>query len=273
MIIFLCIAALVIFFLVWSTVEAQRYGINRIKISTDKIKSDFKIVFIADIHYGDYYNKNRMESIVNDINKLNADIIILGGDYINIAKKAEVKEGVIEGFFYHISKLKAKYGVAAVLGNHEYYLKDRIKLIYDNFQRSGFKLLINESQHFKVKDNEIVIHGVDDILEGKMDVSKLNFDNKCMNIVISHNPDFFETFNNDYEVGLSGHTHGGQVNFFRLYAPITESKYGQKYTRTLNMLGNSYVITTRGLGCSALPIRFCSLPEIIEIDVTKKSEI
>ena len=64
---------------------------------------------------------------------------------------------------------------------------------------------------------------------------------------------------------LSGHTHGGQIRFPILGAPVTLSRYGQKYAGGLAQGPRCPVIVSRGLGMSFLPVRIGVRPELVEI--------
>jgi predicted MPP superfamily phosphohydrolase len=82
-------------------------------------------------------------------------------------------------------------------------------------------------------------------------------------VVVSHNPDVAENLR-DVRVGLmlSGHTHGGQVVFPTGDAPVVPSNYGHKYLHGVCRAPATTVYVSRGLGCSGVPVRFCSRPEL-----------
>jgi hypothetical protein len=60
---------------------------------------------------------------------------------------------------------------------------------------------------------------------------------------------------------FSGHTHGGQVTFFGLWAPYLPSDYGQKYLKGIVETNGITVLISNGIGTSALPIRFFARPQ------------
>ena len=255
----------------WALVEAQLFRVNKIKVSNNKLKGRIRIVFISDLHYGNYYYKSRLERIIKNINKLQADIILIGGDYLDFGKKSKLhKEAVLE-LFKEMSNLKSKYGVFTVLGNHDYYLKKDMNYLMDRMEESNIKLLMNDTLEILVDNNKVLLHGVVDLQEGDLDVSKLRVEEGAFNIMLAHNPDFYERFNIGFDLAFSGHLHGGQVNFFGIYAPQTESDYGQKYIKEINKKGEAVIITTKGLGCSSLPIRFFAMPEIVLCEVSEKT--
>ncbi len=64
---------------------------------------------------------------------------------------------------------------------------------------------------------------------------------------------------------LSGHTHGGQVTFFGLWAPFIPSKYGNKFRYGEIDYNDIKMIVTSGVGTITPPIRFFARPEIVVI--------
>jgi predicted MPP superfamily phosphohydrolase len=71
------------------------------------------------------------------------------------------------------------------------------------------------------------------------------------------------------DLQLSGHTHGGQVCIPVMGPLITLSKFGTRYAAGLNKGPVSPVLTSRGIGMSILPIRFCCPPELVEVTLVR----
>ncbi|MGH4051165.1 MAG: metallophosphoesterase [Clostridium sp.] len=260
---------LFVFFILWMLIEAQVFKIRRIKIKNKKIPkkfSNFKIIFISDIHYGKYFRNNRLINIVKKINKLEPDIIIMGGDYLDISVKS--KKDVtkyLDKEFEVLKKLRAELGIFTVLGNHDYFIGKENLL--NKINSSSFKILKNTKELISIEGYSIQITGLDDLIEGNPEVNVLKKNSNNFTIAISHNPDFFSDYKNviEYDLGLSGHTHGGQVTFFGLCAPYTSSKYGQRYLKKIVHEENRDIVLTSGIGNGMLPIRFFATPEIVEI--------
>lgn len=262
---------IIIFFLVvgflWSLLEAQAVKINTINFKSRKANNNIKIVFLSDIHYGDYYFKYRLKNIIDKTNALNPDLVILGGDYLFVEENTKFNKDILNNFLNEIRKINSKHGVVAILGNHEYYLKENMDLLMKGMKEAKINVLINKTYSMKFENTAALLHGVDDLKTGQIKISDIQINEKYLNIILSHNPDFFEEYNVNFDIGISGHTHGGQVNLFGLYAPATESSYGQKFIKTINTKGTSMIITSKGLGCSRVPIRFFAIPEIIELNI------
>jgi predicted MPP superfamily phosphohydrolase len=65
---------------------------------------------------------------------------------------------------------------------------------------------------------------------------------------------------------LSGHTHGGQIRVLG-YAPVVPSRFNNRYAYGHIVENDRNLIVSGGLGCSLLPIRFGSPPEIVVVDL------
>ena len=125
--IFHILTYLFILFMLWILIEAQVYRVRSINIVNHKIPKsfkEFKIVFISDIHYGKFFREKRLINVVDKINKLEADIIIIGGDYLDIAVKSKRDVSTyLDSEFEILRRIKVKVGIYTVLGNHDYYNK------------------------------------------------------------------------------------------------------------------------------------------------------
>ena len=179
--------------------------------------------------------------------------------------------------------LKSKYGIFGVLGNHDYFVNGY--LAEDMMVRSGIKLCDNKSYWLKIGRDSIKIGGVDDPSGSRQELDSTIYDvhSKDFCILISHRPEYIKEVNTDLiDLTLSGHTHGGQVTFFGIWAPILPSDNGlwasfsfskdsQKYSYGLthpkpNM--QSYI--TSGIGTRFPHFRFFRRPEIAVIELKRK---
>ena len=219
-----------------------------------------KIIFAADFHFGHYFSTERLEKVVRLINEQNPDLVLLGGDYIN------KEPNLADDTFRIFGKIKAKYGVYGVLGNHDSVLRDNRKIrILEAANKANIKILLNEAVWISEGNERFKIGGVGDFWHDTQNLEPTIGDAKTDDFVIllSHNPDFSEFLETDkIDLVLSGHTHGGQVTFFGLYAPNTQSSFGQKYREGLVKNQYSQVFVTHGVGTTLLPIRFFAKPEI-----------
>jgi predicted MPP superfamily phosphohydrolase len=218
--------------------------------------NNFKILFISDLHLD--IKPNSLE-FINKINIPDYDLLIFGGDFFDKPKLNENKTNDFKKIF---KLLKTKHNFA-VLGNHD--SKEIIEFENDY----DLKFLINENVSIIRKNEKINITGIDDITSFNTE-----YQTKCLkknneyNICVSHNPDFLEIAEkHNYNLQLSGHTHGGQI-----LLPFKFVLYPQtKYRFALSGLWNYKKmkgITSTGFGCATHPLRNID-PEIILITLKK----
>jgi len=247
--------------------EARWIKTTEVEIKSSDIPESFdgtKIVFITDIHLGPYLSFQRLSRIVDRINNIKPDLIIFGGDYVHYSSK------YIEPVFIGLGKLQSKYGSYGVLGNHDHYADAALTL--KMMAKYGIYNIDNQSFWIRNRNDSIKIGGVGDLWEDIQlpqntlkDLKKSNF-----SILVTHHPDYLEKIDtNLIDLTLSGHTHGGQITFFGLWAPILHSNYGQKYRYGLIDSGNTKSYISSGIGTVILPLRFFCRPEIVVITLKK----
>ncbi len=232
-------------------------------LSDTQIPQSFKglkIVFLSDIHHGLFFSRSRLKNLVNQVNWINPDIILLGGDYVMWSGN------YMKPCFEELANLKAALGVYAVLGNHDHWMG--APETREAITRTGIGNIDNGSFWITKGNQRIKIGGVGDhcediqVLEKTIDdVSDSDFV-----VLVSHSPDYAEEMEcSKVDLMFSGHTHGGQVTFFSLFALKVPSDYGQKYRTGLVQKGNLRVIVSNGVGTVALPIRFFARPQIVSV--------
>jgi predicted MPP superfamily phosphohydrolase len=85
-------------------------------------------------------------------------------------------------------------------------------------------------------------------------------------VLMAHEPDIFPLVPDRVALTIAGHTHGGQVRLLG-YAPVVPSKYGSRYVYGHIVERGRNLIVSGGLGCSGLPVRLGSPPEIVLIEL------
>jgi predicted MPP superfamily phosphohydrolase len=219
-----------------------------------------KIVAASDIHLGPLVGKGRLEEFVEIVNSQNPDIILLAGDLLDESQDAILLENTGEP----LKNLKAKYGVYAVVGNHEYIggIKGALKYI--------------ESLNIRViKDSSVLINnafyviGRDDYGSGRSTnarkslsalVSGLDITKPF--ILMDHQPyKLQEAVENGIDLQISGHTHNGQFwPFNYLIKSMFEVPWGYKKKE------NSHIYVSSGFGSWGPPVRIGNRPEIVVIE-------
>jgi uncharacterized protein len=222
-------------------------------------KSDgISIVAISDVHLGNLIRKGRLARYVGIINKQNPDIILIVGDLFDRnlrTVKAQNMDQVLK-------QLKAKYGVYAVLGNHDYFANVDSSIQY--IAQSGIKLLRDSAITI---DNRFVLVGRDDYSNHHRKPIKSiisGIERNLPVILLDHQPvNLSESVENNIDLHISGHTHNGQIFPFNLIvAKFHDLTYGYRKT------GNTNFYVSSGLGLWGAPIRIGSQSEFVNIKLS-----
>ena len=224
--------------------------------------SEGTVVFFSDTHFGRYYNEDRLDRIVTQINGQNPDIVIFGGDLIdnyNRDRSYLDTQALIEG----LSKIDARYGKFAVYGNHDY--GGGAEQIYTQImEESGFTILKNDT--VQITEMNLQITGYDDLLFGTTPSGDYDLSGGRFSLIVSHEPDTADDISIPEDaVMVSGHSHGGQITIpflTEFYLPDGATKYLRGWYDNLGKNSNISLLVSRGIGVTGLPFRFLSSPEI-----------
>lgn len=249
-----------------SLIERHWVEIREIEIHSNRIPSSFhgvRIVQFSDLHFGFYMDTSDLKKIAQQINATKPDLICFTGDLIDkeFTKKDANQVANI------LKQLKSPLGKYAILGNHDYWGDSR--LVQECLQEAGFQILMNDCVRISKGTEYIYLSGLDDVMEGLPDIEKVmkkwSQDQQKYHIILVHEPDFAEVISEyPIDLQLSGHSHGGQINF-PVIGPLITPPISQKYPLGLYEKINNKnltLYTNRGLGTTILPLRFFCRPEI-----------
>lgn len=260
-------------------VEPSRLVINRYEMPVagwDPGFDGFRAALISDVHAGsNNVTPEKLRLIVDSVNRENVDAVFLLGDYITDGTRSWMPpERMASG----LAGMRARYGVYAVLGNHDQAEapEDVIKAL----DGVGYKVLNGEVAEIRNKSgHSLRILGTKDhttigIWKVYSDENKKLLEGGIGNvIVLQHSPDIVETITGDLQISpdlkvlFAGHTHGGQVWLPIIGSPIVPSSYGQKYARGHIKDRGLDIFVTTGVGTSILPFRFMVPPEIAVVTI------
>lgn len=235
-------------------------------IKTNDLEKKQTLCFISDFHYTGKSDVRKIKKMIATINSKNYDIVIFGGDFVSRTKKQSTEK--LKWLLKEFTKIDVNLKIA-VLGNHDYDNNYNSLDLFQLFHENGIQLLVNNQ--IMLTEN-ITIIGVDDYKRGNPQLELLNEEN--MNIVVSHNPDYFQKLLNvNFDIGLSGHTHAGQGQIFGWYPMMYKvSKFGQKFRYgKINLDANKIIVVTSGIGAH-FKLRYFNYPEIVTIELERREK-
>jgi predicted MPP superfamily phosphohydrolase len=227
------------------------------------------VALLSDLHVGSpYYDTEKLEAVVRSVNENHPDLVLLAGDYV-IA-------GVRGGTFVEPEKtasllkgLEAPLGVYAVLGNHDWWFDG--PRVRKALEAENIPVLEDERRPIRGGGHDFWLVGLSDWWECRPRVERIldevPVDGRPI-LAFTHNPDLFPHVPPRVTLTLAGHTHGGQVRFPFIGAPIVPSGYGERYAHGLVVERDRRLFVTSGLGTSILPVRFRVPPEIAVLTLT-----
>lgn len=228
-----------------------------------------KVAFLADIHAVlPDMPAERVRGIVAAVNRLQPDLVLLGGDYVSVRR---LKSGPVatEAAIAPLGDLRAPLGVVAVLGNHDW--KRGGEAVARALQRRGIIVLRNSA----VLRGDVAVMGTDDAVteHGNLGPAKSAMARLTRTIggpdrfpgpvlLVAHSPAMAHFAAPYIDLTLAGHTHGGQMLPW-LSRTLIERKLGSGLSYGQHRLGGHDVIVTAGIGASIVPLRLGVPPEIV----------
>lgn len=240
------------------------YNLERfdLKIVNQDVKVGFqaKIALFSDIHIGRFKDKNWIDRVINETNKIeNLDAVLVAGDWTYWPKDIS-KQGFLNDF---AGLQNSRYPIYAVMGNHDVEKpgpKVRVEL-ESALTQLGVKIIDNKSVEFE----KWRLVGLEDIWSDKFDgIEDRLFSSTKPNVVLTHQPDIvrsYKAMTTKPIITLTGHTHCGQVRipFLYILALPTIDAYFDKGWYDVD--GGKLFISC-GVGEVGLPIRLFNQPTI-----------
>lgn len=229
--------------------------------------SGFRIVQLTDVHIGPTLGREWLDTIVERVNALNADLIVITGDLVDGSVKA------LRDHVAPLQNLRSKHGTYFVTGNHEYY--SGADEWIEELRRMGIVVLRNERVSIGEGDNSFDLAGVDDYSAKGFgnghgaDLARALKDRDSSRelVLLAHQPkQIAEASRMDVGLMLSGHTHGGQL-FPWMFLVMLD----QPYIAGLAAHGDTQIYVSRGTGYWGPPMRVGAPAEIALLELHRES--
>ena len=261
------VTGIVLVITAYGLIEAHAVAVTRLQVALPKLPvslDGFRIVQISDVHVGRIVRGDRLEKIVSKVNELNPDLIVITGDLV------DADPSHIEDMIPALQRLRAKNGVFAVPGNHEFFAGvDRSQAVVE---RAGVTMLRNR---WVTVAGGLQLIGRDDPMGPRITGKAIpslaeitrGLDLSLPAILLYHTPvtTLAELKERGIQLQLSGHTHKGQLwPFNYIVRLIFRTPYG------LFTNGETTIYVSRGTGTWGPPMRVGARPEMTLITLTKK---
>jgi len=261
------------------TFGKYRHTVRRVRINFSNLPKSFKgykIIQISDVHSGSFSDPAKLQHAIDLINEQNPDLVLFTGDMVNNVADE------FKPFIPLFSKIKAKDGKFAVLGNHDYgdYVtwtsldakKKNLDTLIEYERQAGFDMLRNENRIIEKNGEKLYILGVENWglkpfpQFGKIDDALKGVPESAPKILMSHDPTHFDYVVKKHPANihltLSGHTHGMQFGLDLKNIKWSPVQYRYPKWADLYESEGKMLYVNRGFGVLGYPGRVGVLPEI-----------
>ncbi len=269
------IVGTVVLLLLWGFTGGQaRVERTQIRVTVPGLApelSGLRIAQISDLHIGNHLDGERLSRWVEEVNAIDADVIVLTGDIFDM-DPAFVADGACR-----LGSLRARHGVYAILGNHDIYTGAQV--VADGLRKGapGLRLLRDEIVRLPVAA-PLYLAGSEDPA-GDWSARDVQLPSLARlaaerpedgpTLLLVHRPELFsQAAELGFPLVLAGHTHGGQMarptpdgryNLARVMSPLTRGLYHR---------GASTLYVNRGLGVGGPALRIACSREIATIELS-----
>jgi uncharacterized protein len=219
---------------------------------------DMRVTVFSDLHVGPpHITLARLRSIVEEANATEADLILMPGDFVQTALGWRMAEP--EAIAAELKRLRAKAGVFATLGNHDWwYDPTRVRKA---FEKEGIRVLDDQAVKIERQGKTFWLVGFADKWAGHPNIEETlkQITDDAPAIAFTHNPGIFPAIPPRITLTIAGHTHGGQIWLPFIGRPVISD---QRYAIGHIIEGGRHLFITPGIGTSICPVRLGVPPEI-----------
>lgn len=238
--------------------QSRRLVVERIELPVPRMPAafdGFNIVQISDLHLGRPFAVKNLRRAVQWVQQESPDLLVFTGDFVHYTHAIPLLRT-------ELRRVKARHGMYAVLGNHDYWTS--VTALEEVLNEYGIVLLRNERRCICESGAALWLVGIDSVWEARHDLQAALGDLPDVPaIVLAHEPDIAdEVASYGVAVQLSGHTHAGHIALPGL-GPFFLPRHGFRYFRGLHHVGQMWLYVSRGLG--GIPLRLGCPPEVTSI--------
>ncbi|MDB4938176.1 MAG: metallophosphoesterase [Labilithrix sp.] len=253
------------------TVRRWFFVTRRVEVGVrglDERFDGYTIAQLSDLHIGAFHPLWWARRWSRSSNALGADLVVVTGDMVTsgVAFHEDIAE--------LLGELRAKDGVYAIMGNHDYFGEG--EPLVSLLRGRGVHVLRNDSTVLERDGAKLFLTGVDDTWtkRANLDAALEKRPNGVPTVLLAHDPDAFPSAAaRKVDVVLSGHTHGGQVAVPFLSRFVNASKLAHRFHIGRYQQGDSTLYVHGGLGTTGPPVRIGVAPSIALITLRRIREV
>jgi len=244
-------------------------------IALEGLTQTLHVALLADSHLKSKKSFIVLKEAIEGVNDLDVDLVFLLGDYLHNSKRNI-------SALSHFGELEARYGVYAVLGNHDCHIsgpwdqsdEDYTDWLTYNIEREGITVLRDSSVEIETPAGSLTLVGVNSYWHQDLDIDAAfaGVDDETLTILLSHHPHMVRDIPPEYrtDLVLSGHTHG--YNFRvpsgkRPMFPFLPPYFGGPFDRGLEDYDGRLTYVTSGLWNGPPIPRIFNPPEVVLLEL------
>ncbi|AHI56627.1 metallophosphoesterase [Listeria ivanovii] len=247
----------IIILLIVGWFAGTRLTVKQYEVSSTKITKEIKLVQLSDLHFSEFGDNN--SKLISKVSELKPDVIAITGDLFD-----KQGDSVPKSFIKQLTKIAPVYFSP---GNHEYDVENAYETDYKPFlEEAGVVILEDETATIDVNGQKFQMSGLRSSAnlaydypyyeEGLAEIKKQQ-NPAYYQVLLSHMPDYFELYvDNDFDLTLSGHTHGGIVRIpftnIGAIAPGPQRLILPEYVYGKHTKDGKTMIISAGLGAGSL---------------------
>ncbi|HEX2636156.1 MAG TPA: metallophosphoesterase [Gemmatimonadales bacterium] len=216
------------------------------------------VAFASDFHAGPTTSPELLRQAAEALEAVRPDVLLLGGDFVSL------DVGQIDWLAPLLGRIPAPLGRFAVLGNHDHW--NGADRIVRALEAAGIEVLTNRNRRLAPPFQNVWICGLDDFVSGVPNATLALSGADGARLVLMHAPGNLRNLDGErFDLALCGHTHGGQLALpGGMPITVAPGPLSRVYSRGRFPLprGGTLLVSV-GLGCSTVPLRVNSSPEIL----------
>ena len=223
-----------------------------------------RILHITDLHLRTRWPR-QLDDVIARVQQDPPDLILFTGDFVDDKRDHGPAMPLVRKL---IGGLRAKFGMFAILGNHDG------DLLAPKLHGLGVRVIA----HQRV---DAIVNGAPIELIGGPGPERLDLDEHFLHaippkrpgvprIVLCHYPDLIRAMKAlEPDLYLAGHTHGGQICLPNERAILTHDSLPRHLCKGAHDVDGTCLIVGRGFGFTTIPMRVFCPAEVVEVRLTR----